>query len=498
MSVNEIPGQQAEQAGTNNDNGLLSLPNEILQNIAIQLPTDKDLVRLALTCKALNERAVAPESAVWRSRFEEVYDVFPGLRYGEFYNGYLTRAYAFKRVIDFKIPENDPQIQWMKSLRLMVDDSLILQSDLDVPKTVKAIRGILKRGNFIWEPVKPGKSCEMFYALQLCLTALALDPSITGPCRRTDYDMERIYSIRKGTLRGRPITNEPEYLATVDFLQRPLTYEEMIRMLNESGGIHFDDDFSVFHDGLVAALTPTQLIEFANQIGHPPRVMLRPKPFIEHEKLNLALLLQFRSFWQRHFLSVSEQTFHESFEALPDELKPKFIKEDLSKASLLSSAWLGYYSCIHPIPTRYSELEHRQTCGSHSDEVEAMTLELKPQPNLFWPEECNYAVPLAKEVQDRFAFEGKQGIHGQSEDENFVFGFTEDIAFAYGELRGWKRICFAICERIGNEPAELGPDTIGWVHVYEAVIVPSGRTMLGRWMDLKHPEANGPFIFWDV
>lgn len=243
----------------------------------------------------------------------------------------------------------------------MVDDSLILQSDLDVPKTVKAIRGILKRGNFIWEPVKPGKSCEMFYALQLvsrcpigentryltydqqCLTALALDPSITGPCRRTDYDMERIYSIRKGTLRGRPITTEPEYLATVDFLQRPLTYEEMIRMLNESGGIHFDDDFSIFHDGLVAALTPTQLIEFANQIGHPPRVMLRPKPFIEHEKLNLALLLQFRSFWQRHFLSASEQTFHESFEALPDELKPKFIKEDLSKASSLSSAWLGYY-----------------------------------------------------------------------------------------------------------------------------------------------------------
>lgn len=117
---------------------------------------------------------------------------------------------------------------------------------------------------------------------------------------------------------------------------------------------------------------------------------------------------------------------------------------------------------------------------------------------MFWPEECNYAVPLAKEVQDRFAFEGKQGIHGQSEDDNFVFGFTEDIAFAYGELRGWKRICFAICERINNEPAELGPDTNGWVHVYEAVIVPSGRTMLGRWMDLKHPEANGPFIFWDV
>jgi hypothetical protein len=34
------------------------------------------------------------------------------------------------------------------------------------------------------------------------------------------------------------------------------------------------------------------------------------------------------------------------------------------------------------------------------------------------------------------------------------------------------------------------------LHGYEAVIVPGGRMMLGRWVDMKEPDARGPFIFW--
>lgn len=92
----------------------------------------------------------------------------------------------------------------------------------------------------------------------------------------------------------------------------------------------------------------------------------------------------------------------------------------------------------------------------------------------------------------RVFFQGAQGYHGQSGDVNPVFGFTEAISFPYGDIFGWTRICFAMIAD-GN-----GLNSSDWLHGYEAVLLPGGRIMLGRWMDLKDTSARGPFIFWDV
>lgn len=127
------------------------------------------------------------------------------------------------------------------------------------------------------------------------------------------------------------------------------------------------------------------------------------------------------------------------------------------------------------------------------------TLELQPRADLFWPKECCKIAPLVGGLEvKRVAFDGQQGTYGRHEDSNHVFGFTEDIDGAHGGFCGWKRICFTLCESLDQEPASLKEGTHGWVHVYEAVIIPGGRTMLGRWVDLKVPSAKGPFIFWDV
>jgi len=67
------------------------------------------------------------------------------------------------------------------------------------------------------------------------------------------------------------------------------------------------------------------------------------EPFIDHENLDLAKLLQYRSFWQRHLLNDCELTYNETFSALSDDLKPKTRKDDPIEGSKLSSRWLGYY-----------------------------------------------------------------------------------------------------------------------------------------------------------
>jgi hypothetical protein len=127
-------------------------------------------------------------------------------------------------------------------------------------------------------------------------------------------------------------------------------------------------------------------------------------------------------------------------------------------------------------------------------------LDLETRPDLFWPEACQKIVSFAGIETNRVGFDGKQGYIGGNED-NHVFGFTEDIDISHGGFSGWKRVCFAICERVDDDEytsVNLASEASGWVHVYEAVIIPGGRIMLGRWVDLKVPSAKGPFIFWDL
>lgn len=66
-------------------------------------------------------------------------------------------------------------------------------------------------------------------------------------------------------------------------------------------------------------------------------------PFIRLDNLDLAKLLDLRSFWQRHLLNSTEGTFHESFGRLAETLKPKAQNVDISSPMSLSTSWLGYY-----------------------------------------------------------------------------------------------------------------------------------------------------------
>lgn len=133
------------------------------------------------------------------------------------------------------------------------------------------------------------------------------------------------------------------------------------------------------------------------------------------------------------------------------------------------------------------------------------TLDLQPSSGQFWPAQCSKIIPPAGGVDtERVYFDGKQRSHDATHEVgNPVFGFTEEIAVPHGGFEGWTRICFTVVEADEDDDEEEQPfsavmDGEGWIHGYEAVIVPGGRMMLGRWVDMKEPDARGPFIFWDV
>ncbi|CAG8380030.1 unnamed protein product [Penicillium salamii] len=485
---------------------LLDLPNEILQEIAGYLPTDRDVFHLSQTSKEAMSKIFAGESRVWRYRFGEKYEIPPGRTFAELKNEYVTRAVVLGRTQDFRQREECTPTEelrqefWMEIVQTMLQEILTLPTKLlDSSYTLDYLKATLKdRATFLQFPNERGNRTELFYVLQLCLSAVALDPSMKQHCRRSDYDMETIYSIDKGLLATHEAddefdnTNESE---TSSGSTTPVSTAS----LDESGS---EDD--------------EESSEPSSEASQLPVVTSKtPRPFVDHEKLDLDKLLQFRTFWQRHLLSSIENTYHESYMQLEDWIRPGVRKYDASQGSTLSGFWLGYYSCIHPFPTTLEELEHRQTCATHGEEPELMvrlqmhliflrltltaqSLELVESESLFWPKACNKIVPLFEGLKTkRVPFEGIQDAYGGTEG-NHIFGFVEDMEIAYGGISGWQRICFTLCERLGDEVAEVKEGTDGWVHIYEALLIPGGRLMVGRWVDLKEPSAKGPFIFWST
>ncbi|KAJ5281381.1 hypothetical protein N7478_006753 [Penicillium angulare] len=423
-------GEELQNPSTAQESPLIRLPNEILQEIAIILQHDIDVVRLGLSCKEAYERILSPNAPIWKIRYKQKYDLTRNRDSDALFVEYITRSIVLRHKLDIE-KNNLFQIQtWIEEIETMLSEVLYTSLPVGaVSKTYEQIRKAVKSVNFLSRPLNDHPS-ENFYAVHLCLTALALDPEVCTSCYRDDYNIQIVYSVPE------PISG---------------------------------------------------------------------KPFIDHDIPYLAILLDFRNFWQRHLLNSTEGTFYESFSRLSKDLKPKARKTDGSHPMDLSKSWIGYYSCIHPTPSDIAELARRQSCAdldSHWDQVEIMTLEIETRSREpFWPDECNSVIPLANfHGWRRLFFKGHQNILGATSDAaNPIFGFIEPIELAFGGIVGWIRICFAICERVdkGEDPAWTRSSS-GWVHGYEAMIIPGGRIMLGRWVDMKDESGRGPFIFWDV
>ncbi|KAJ5179675.1 hypothetical protein N7492_002885 [Penicillium capsulatum] len=409
---------------TSEESFLLKLPNE---TIASCLPTDLDMLNLALSCNNLYKRILDRKSTIWRSYFGDKYEIPDGRDSGDLMVEYQIRTIVLAQKIDFT-EDSHQQRLWLDVIQTMLIESLTLPPRSGrASKTFKQIREAVERVDFLSQPQRRHSS-DIFCAIQLCLTALVLDKLATGCCLRFEYDIAAVYS--------------------------------------------YDADIS--------------------------------GPFIDHDALDLSSLLHMRNFWQRHILDAHEGTFYFSFAQLRRDLKPILNSHpEIEDLRGFQTTWMGYYSCIHPLPRTSEQLQNRQTCAdldSHWDQVEIMTLTFQTKADEFWPEDCNNMIPRYEGPGMKRYFNGIQSVHKSNNNvENPLFGFMEPIAVPYGGFPGWKRICFAICEQ--PKADQLGILAAGpspWAHGYEAVIVPGGRAMIGRWVDLRDPSGRGPFIFWAV
>ncbi|KAJ5191152.1 uncharacterized protein N7498_010137 [Penicillium cinerascens] len=145
---------------------LLKLPNEILQHIASLMSTDRDLSILCKTCKEINERVMAADSGIWRTRFKEKYDLAKDRTSRELKPEYQTRAIVLPRKLDFKQAENEQQKVWLEVIQTMVKESITLPVQIEISKTYGKIREVMTQVEFLSHP-KRNTPSDMFCAVQL-------------------------------------------------------------------------------------------------------------------------------------------------------------------------------------------------------------------------------------------------------------------------------------------------------------------------------------------
>lgn len=135
------------------------------------------------------------ESTVWRSRFDDLYDIPPGRSSHELKTEYKVRAIVLVQNIDFKRGEGAQQRLWLEVVHTMLLESLTLPLENYTSKTYDQLSERLKKLSFLRRPVsgyvlyKPPEPLELFCAVQLVsrmeITVLNLtvdSVSLPWPC----------------------------------------------------------------------------------------------------------------------------------------------------------------------------------------------------------------------------------------------------------------------------------------------------------------------------
>lgn len=109
---------------------------------------------------------MAPDSGIWRTRFEEKYDLARDRTSRELKPEYQTRAIVLPRKLDFKQAENEQQKVWLEVIQTMVKESITLPVQIEISKTYEKIREVMTQVEFLSHPRRNTPS-DMFCAVQL-------------------------------------------------------------------------------------------------------------------------------------------------------------------------------------------------------------------------------------------------------------------------------------------------------------------------------------------
>ncbi|KAL3450901.1 hypothetical protein BJX65DRAFT_253626 [Aspergillus insuetus] len=217
LSISRQAGEPTPRVVIQQLSPLLQLPTELIQYIAYLLPTDLDRAHLASCSFHLASKILPAESHIWRWLFRDFYDDKLVRTEVDYKTDYQVRELVVTQGTHFRYGQGREQTFWLNLInRLIVEatvslgfdfhtaeatetDETVDSIDLRSSKNLARIRAAIVGSEFLKKPVSgymsrdPNPPSDLFCAIQLHLTYIALDPSMSVRCLRTDYDMRQVY-----------------------------------------------------------------------------------------------------------------------------------------------------------------------------------------------------------------------------------------------------------------------------------------------------------------
>ncbi|KAI9751809.1 MAG: hypothetical protein M4579_005895 [Chaenotheca gracillima] len=417
--------------------GMLSLPEDIIEEIALLLSNDKDVVNLASTCKTIWRVIHLPTSFVWRQKFKLSYDptraaqeegaqrsrIIPPL--------YKSRQRALHKTLRFKLGFRPHEVVALSLLRTLLVESNGVENEqtgIVNGRNLELIRhyAFEKSDMIMWQRIRgyggPAPSA-LLLVIQVMLAFLFLDPV-------------------------QPVAFDLFAKSQAAVYQSPFTHN--LFNINHPGGV------------------------------------------------DLGLVNHMLNFFKYHMKNAhSGELFGQLIETEPSS-RPHVWAGLLSQGShdvgdiSLPRVWLGASASLHQDELRAIRSDHQEEGKVYSDrfseELEEMHLRIADTNHqtpeallmanylqLYTPIGSTYARVAGSGVDDReFLLEGR------------IFSLPpQELVY------GWYRII--LVRWYPQDHFALGS-------VYEGVISPGNQIMMGKWWEQRneHPDTweSGPWILW--
>ncbi|KIX93981.1 uncharacterized protein Z520_10318 [Fonsecaea multimorphosa CBS 102226] len=337
------------------------VPTEILNKIVSFLPDDRDLFSLMCACKTFAQAFNSSQSAIWRQRFESIFD-WPFIDHAtDFASAYQLRKFVLKHFVEFTDPDDERLLIQLEVLRDMVLEAYNQPPQYLPRRSTSLNLAALTSDNSPWIQVflscpffpspyeRYGQRFPAFDALSVCLSHLLLSPAsrlaYTVKSSRTNYDLAIVYNWDTPlSLLYRKLERQNEKVTQV---------MSKVRIKRYGGRLHR-----------------------RSHTGNPTY------------ELDTYTLLHIRNFWHRHLIQtvkgfgstdITENTYAKmAKELMRYGITPTQWDRPLTEGSLLEipTEWYGHYSTLGSNwPRKRQELEEVQSLAEDWQEVDPLKLD---------------------------------------------------------------------------------------------------------------------------
>ncbi|RDW59377.1 uncharacterized protein DSM5745_11072 [Aspergillus mulundensis] len=438
---------------SNKQNYLLQMPTELIQHVAYFLPENTDRVNFALCSKGLKDKILPAESHIWRRLFRDTYDDLPHRTLVDYKIEYQIRALVLPRTVEFGHGQKERQTYWLELVGNMVREGLWQKESKGWSKNFDHFRQVLAGTEFLNRPVsghlmeKPDLPSDLFCAVRLAFTYLALDPFMSVKCLRTDYDARIVYAC-PDTESG--LVSDKFHLST----------ETALHIRNFWVRHLLNPEESIFYNSYLS-------LPDCHRPGNPDLLGT-----IYHEKRKLHL---------------SWFGYESCFCPYPPTSSDLEVRHSCADGSghIIEVEHITLQLDIHDDPKNWPDL------------FEKFVTEYTHDTTFFRGIQTYHGSSESRSIAIRGFIEGIYGAGLRECWSRICWVAYKQTKVSDGEQEQGQDLGSSFFNGLWP-PIDMDTD-FDYIYGYEAVLVPGSSLMVGHWWDPRADEATGakgPFIFW--